>query len=349
VHLTYRYRVKSSSGALDAQARAVTYVWNYCNDVQKQALKWGKKWPTAFDLHKLTAGSYKELGLSSGTIEATCDRYVRSRRQHRKPFLRWRNKRSLGWVPLRADYVRRAGKDAFRVNGRTWRVFMSRALPDGKICDGGSFSRDAKGNWFLNISIEIPQPDTRQAGVPIGIDLGLSEFATLSTGETIANPRHYAALQTKLGVAQRARHKRRTSAIHIKIANSRRDFHHKLSSRITREFAYVAVGNVGAARLSQTHLAKSVKDAGWSAFRNMLAYKSIANGAIYEEVEERFTSQVCSSCGALPDSRPKGIADHGMRRWTCSECGASHDRDVNAALNILARSGYRAPAEGAGL
>src|SRR6185312_679304 len=98
-----------------------------------------------------------------------------------------------------------------------------------------------------------------------------------------------------------------------------------------------------------THLAKSVKDAGWSAFRNMLAYKSIANGAIYEEVEERFTSQVCSSCGALPDSRPKGIADHGMRRWTCSECGASHDRDVNAALNILARSGYRAPVEGAGL
>lgn len=78
----------------------------------------------------------------------------------------------------------------------------------------------------------------------------------------------------------------------------------------------------------------------------MLAYKAIKHGAKFEEVNESFSSQVCSSCGKLPDSRPKGIADLGIRHWVCSGCGTIHDRDVNAALNILARSGHRAPAEG---
>ncbi len=79
-------------------------------------------------------------------------------------------------------------------------------------------------------------------------------------------------------------------------------------------------------------MAKSVYDAGWSTFRSMLKYKS----AGYVEVDERFTTQICSDCGALPDSRPRGIAGLGIRAWECSECGASHDRDVNAARNILA-------------
>jgi transposase len=77
----------------------------------------------------------------------------------------------------------------------------------------------------------------------------------------------------------------------------------------------------------------------------MLAYKAVKHGAWFEEVDERFTSQVCSACGALPKSRPKGIADLGIREWVCSNCGAIHDRDTNAALNIL-RSGHRAPVEG---
>jgi putative transposase len=126
-------------------------------------------------------------------------------------------------------------------------------------------------------------------------------------------------------------------AIHLQIANSRRDFHHKLSTRIVREFDYIAVGNINAAGLAKTNMAKSVLDAGWSSFRSQLAYKAIRHGAWFEEVNESFTSQVCSCCGALPESRPKGIAGLGIRLWVCSDCGASHDRDVNAALNILRR------------
>src|SRR3981081_847668 len=85
-------------------------------------------------------------------------------------------------------------------------------------------------------------------------------------------------------------------------------------------------------------------NAGWSAFRGMLRYKATAHGAWYEEVNESFSSRVCSSCAS--ETGPKGVADLGIRSWICSECGISHDRDINSALNILFRSGHRTPVEG---
>ena len=93
----YRYRVKSLSGLLNQQSRAVNYVWNFCNDSQKHALKWGRKWPTGFDLNVLTTGSSRELGIHSGTVNATCEQYAKSRSQHRRPCLRYRGRKSLGW------------------------------------------------------------------------------------------------------------------------------------------------------------------------------------------------------------------------------------------------------------
>jgi putative transposase len=105
-----------------------------------------------------------------------------------------------------------------------------------------------------------------------------------------------------------------------------------------------AVGNVNAAGLAKTRLAKSVLDAGWSSFRYMLRYKALAHGAGYEEGNESFSSRDCSFCAS--ETGPKGVAVLGIRRWVCSECGVSHDRNVNSALNILFRSGHRTPAEG---
>ena len=337
--LVYRYRVKSLNGLLNEQSRAVNFVWNFCNDRQKDALRFGRHWHTGFDLNKLTCGASRELGIHSGTINAVCEQYAKSRSQKKRPFLRYRSRRrSLGWVPFKGRDLKREG-DAFRFAGRTFRVFNSRALPEGKIKDGSNFARDRKGNWFLNIVIDVNTmaPVARQPLRGVGIDLGLKDFATLSTGEKIAAQRIYRGAEQALAVAQRARKKRRVRAIHIKIANRRNDFHHKLSHRLVREFDYIAVGNVHAAGLARTSMAKSVLDAGWSSFRSKLAYKAVKHGAWFEEVNERFTSQVCSNCGALPDSRPKGIADLGIREWQCSDCGCVHDRDTNAALNILRR------------
>jgi len=340
-----RYRVKSLTGLLNRQSRAVNFVWNYCNDRQKDALRFGRRWHTGFDLIKLTTGSSKELGLHSGTVADVCQQYAKSRSQKKRPFLRYRGRKSLGWIPLKGRDLKREG-DAFRFAGNTFRVFYSRPLPEGKIRDGTSFSCDARGNWFLNICIETEAAALRDIKTGVGIDLGLKTFAVLSNGEVIDNQRFGRRAAEKLAKAQRANKRRQVSALHVKVANCRADAHHKSALDIVRRFDYIAVGNVSAAKLAKTRMAKSVYDASWSSFRNMLRYKAIAHGATFEEVDESLTSQVCSACGTLPASRPKGIADLGIRQWVCSDCGASHDRDVNAALNLLARSGHRAPVEG---
>lgn len=191
----------------------------------------------------------------------------------------------------------------------------------------------------MNVVIEVASQgaNARPPMRGVGIDLGLKDFATLSSGEKIEAPRIYRNAEGALALAQRARKMRRIKAIHARIANRRNDFLHKLSDRIVQQFDYVAVGNVSAARLAKTSMAKSVLDVGWSTFRNQLAYKAIKHGAWFEEVDESFTSQICSDCGAMPDSRPKGIADLGIREWQCSICGGQHDRDLNAAINILRR------------
>ena len=340
--LVYRYRVKSLNGLLNQQSRACNFVWNFCNDRQKDALRFGRRWHTGFDLNKLTAGSSKELGLHSGTVNAVCEQYAKSRSQKKRPFLRYRGQKSLGWVPFKGRELKREG-DAFRFAGNTFRIFHSRALPEGKIKDGSNFSRDSRGNWFLNIVIEVAcATETRQPVKGVGIDLGLKDFATLSTGEKIGAQRIYRGAEAALAVAQRAGKKKRVKAIHAQIANCRSDFHHKLSTRLVKEFDYIAVGNINVAGLAKTSMAKSVLDAGWSSFRTQLAYKAVKHGVWFEEVSEAFSSQVCSDCGALPNSRPKGIADLGIRNWVCSDCGCAHDRDVNAAKNILNRFGSRA-------
>ncbi|WP_175764269.1 RNA-guided endonuclease InsQ/TnpB family protein [Burkholderia ambifaria] len=269
--LVYRYRVKSLNGLLNKQSRAVNYVWNFCNDTQKHALKWSKKWPTGFDLNVLTTGSSKALGIHSGTINATCEPYAKSRSQHRRPYLRYRGGKSLGWVPLKGRDLKREG-DAFRFAGNTFRVFHSRALPEGKIKDGTTFAQDARG--------------------------------------------------------------------------TRADFQHKLALDLVRRFDYIAVGNVSAVKLARTRMAKSVYDASWSSFRNKLRYKAIAHGATFEEVDESGSTQSCSACGSKDSTtRPKGIAGLRIREWACSDCGVEHDRDTNAAVNIL-RCGRASPGVG---
>ena len=348
--LVYRYRVKSLNGLLNKQARAVNFVFNYCNDRQKDALRFGRKWLSGFDLNKLTTGSSKELGIHSGTINAVCEQYAKSRSQKKRPYLRYRGKKHLGWVPLKGRDLKET-PGGFHFNGREFKVFKSRALPSGAtVKDGTNFSQDSRGNWFLNICIEVLDGVQRPIGSGIGIDLGLKDFATLSNGEAIAAPGQYRDAEKSLAVVQRAHKMRRARAIHAKTANRRNDFLHKLSTRIVLEFDLIAVGDVSAAGLAKTNMAKSVLDASWSSFRSQLAYKAVKHGAWFEEVNERLTTQTCSDCGTLPDSRPKGIAGLGIRRWVCSECGGLHDRDVNAAKNILSKlvsgSGHRTPAEG---
>ena len=167
------------------------------------------------------------------------------------------------------------------------------------------------------------------------VDLGLKSFAALSNGQTVQAQQFYRDLETTLAVSQRAGNKQRTRAIHAKIANRRKDFLHKLSTRLVKEYGVIFVGNVNAAGLAKTNMAKSVLDAGWSAFRTQLQYKGDSAGSWVREVNESYSTQECSCCHAR--TGPKGLEGLGVRQWTCSGCGALHDRDTNAALNIRAR------------
>jgi IS605 OrfB family transposase len=334
--MVFRYRVKSLSGLLNEQARTVNFVWNYCNDRQKDALRFGRPWLTGFDLNVLTTGSSKELRLHSGTINAVCEQYAKSRAQKKRPFLRYRGRKASGWVPLKGRDLKREG-DAFRFAGHTFRVFNSRPLPEGKIKDGTNFSRDSRGYWYLNIVVDVAVSDRRLPVREVGVDLGLHALAKQSDGKTLEAPQFYRNAQAALATAQRAHKTRRVKAIHAMVARRRRDFLHKATTKLVRQYDLIAVGNVNAAALAQTRMAKSVLDAGWTSFRQMLAYKAVKHGAWFAEVDERFTTQLCSHCGAMPDARPKGIAGLGIREWQCSDCGTFHDRDINAAINILRR------------
>jgi putative transposase len=294
-------------------------------------------------LNVLTTGSSKELGIHSGTVNATCEQYAKSRSQGKRPYLRYRGRRTLGWVPLKGRDLKREGT-AFRFAGHTFRVFHSRPLPDGKIKDGTNFAQDARGHWFLNIAIEVPDAPARPIERAIGIDLGLKEFATLSNGETLPNVRYGHRAAEKLAKAQRARkHKRHLAKLHAKVANARADFQHKEALKLVRRFDLIRVGNVSPSKLAKTKMAKSVCDASWSSFRDKLRYKAIAHGVLFEEVNEALSSVTCSVCGAR--SGPSGLKGLRIREWTCSACGCGHDRDVNAALNIL-RCGRASPVVG---
>jgi len=334
--LTYRYRVKGTSGAraLERMARAVNQVWNFCGGAQEHARRHNQRWPSWVTLTGLTAGTSKDLGLHSDTVQAVCKEWAKSRdAARRRP--RWRAsrgaKKALGWVPFQAARAIKLDGDAAIFLKRRYRLWLSRPV-DGKVkC--GCFAQDARGRWYLNLQVEAPEGAPKEEGPEVGIDLGLKDLAALSTGEKIANPKHYAREEAALAKAQRAGRKRRVKAIHAKIANRRKHELHWISTRLVRSHRKIVVGNVSAAKLAKTDMAKSVLDAGWSTLRQQLRYKAMRHGVEYVEVDERYSSRLCSACGAR--SGPKGIAQLGVRSWVCHSCGVEHDRDTNAALNIL--------------
>jgi IS605 OrfB family transposase len=170
----------------------------------------------------------------------------------------------------------------------------------------------------------------------VGIVLGLKDVATTSEGERLENAKHYHHFEKALGQAQRAKKKSRVKAIHAKIKNRRKDSLHKFSTKLVEGHAAIFIGNVKSHQLAKTRLGKSVLDAGWFMLKTMLEYKCASAGIVFEEIDEKYTTQTCSSCGEKPPERPRGIAGLGIREWRCGSCGEHHDRDINAAKNILA-------------
>jgi len=221
-------------------------------------------------------------------------------------------------------------------------VRWSRTLPSAP--SSVTVIRDAAGRFFASFVVHAAADPLPQTGAECGIDLGLEHFAVLDDGTKISSPRFLRRAEKKLKKAQQALARKQKSSAnrekararvareHARVADARRDFHHKLSTAIIRDNQAVYVEDLAVAGLGRTRLAKSVHDAGWSAFVAMLEYKARLYGREFRRVG-RFepTSQVCSACGVKDGPKPLHV-----RAWTCGACGISHDRDINAAKNIAA-------------
>lgn len=260
----YRFRIKDKHGAeLCRQARAVSFVWNWCQDAQLNALRWNKKWPSGFDLSNLAAGASKELGLLATTINTVCIQYAQSRLQHKRRTLRWRGAKSLGWIPARDKTIRFDG-EAFAFGGVRYFAWLTRPLEKGQTFGVSSFSQDSRGRWYINLLVKDAPTAPSPGWSSVGIDLGLKDLIATSAGEKVEAPRWFRKQQERIATAQRACKKRQVRSLRAGVANRRADHLHKLSHRLVQEHGAIFVGNVNSAKLAKTKMAKSVLDAGWS-------------------------------------------------------------------------------------
>ncbi|GAA2647887.1 RNA-guided endonuclease InsQ/TnpB family protein [Nonomuraea recticatena] len=207
-------------------------------------------------------------------------------------------------------------------------------------------SRDPDGRWYVSLAVDVTDPDQAQAtGAVVGVDLGVKDFMVTSDGQKIANPGSLAKRQRNLaryqrrmarkakGSANRAKAKAKVARAHRKVRASRADFLHKTSTRLVRAHDVIVIEDLAVKNMVRNRsLAKAISDCGWGTFRRMLAYKTAAYGRHLIVVDRWFpSSKTCSGCGHL-----LATLSLSTRTWQCPSCGTRHDRDVNAAKNILA-------------
>lgn len=203
--------------------------------------------------------------------------------------------------------------------------------------------KDASGRYFASFVVAVDDEPMPEMDTEVGIDLGLATFVVLSNGKSVDSPKFFRRAERRLRKAQqhlsrkqkgsknRAKARIKVARAHAKIRAARLDFAHKQSTAIIRENQAVYVEDLCVKGLAQTRLAKSVHDAGWSIFTRLLEEKATRYGRHFSKVDRWFpSSQLCSACGRIDGLKPLSV-----RSWTCP-CGAEHDRDLNAARNILA-------------
>jgi IS605 OrfB family transposase len=348
--LTLHLRMKDKhAGFLRAQAREVNFVWNYSQDLALQVLRREKRFMSAYDMAPFTKGASKEgISLHSQTIQGVSEEYCLKRKQFKRTKLRWRasygKKRSLGWIPFKESAITyRNGQVIYQ--GKPLSLWDSYGLKSYEL-GSGSICEDARGRWYLNVTVKVAQwstnpeyqEDTQENGVPrtaVGIDLGLKDLLVASNGYKVQTEQFYRKAEEQLAVAQRANKKSRVKAIHAKVANKRKDMNHKESTALVRQHSAIFVGNVSSSGLAKTSMAKSVLDAGWSQLRTMIKYKCDNAGVWFDEVNESYSTQECSCCGSR--TGPKGSEGLSIRTWECSVCNTLHDRDTNSATVIRNR------------
>jgi len=194
-------------------------------------------------------------------------------------------------------------------------------------------SRTQTGKWFVSFSCEVEPSPLLFNELEVGVDMGLTTFATFSDGAQIPNPRFFKREQKALARAQRSKRKKVVARVHERIANKRRNFAHQWSKRVVDKYGTICAEDLNIKNMlvrgAFPHLSKSIADAAWGSFLACIAYKAENAGRVFKQVNPVYTSQDCFVCGART---PMPLS---TRTYRCGECGLVLDRDLNAAKNIL--------------
>ena len=342
---TLKVRIRDKHAKLLCRmARGVNYVWNYGNAFARHEWKAKRKfvrYAGPGGLADQTSGVAKELGLHSATVQKVCTQLDLSKRHHKKAWLRFRGKKTLGWVPFTGVSIELVD-GGFRFMKQHFQVWDSYGLGQYEAKDG-SLVQDAHGHWFLCVPVEMDGLGLPESKEAVALDLGLKDAAVASDGQKLF-AKWYHGIQAKLAVAQRAHKKGRARALHAKAKNQRQDALHKFSTALVKQYGAIYVGDVCTEFLIKFS-PKSTLDAGHGILKSQFRYKSQQASRTFGEVSEKWTTQTCSECFAI--AGPKGRAGLNEREWLCPDCGAFHDRDINAARNILALAlGHEHPVGG---
>jgi IS605 OrfB family transposase len=326
---------KKQEATLEEWLPILTSIWNWAIRKIELDAQGGIYYYSCHDFQNLLAGASKTLSVPSHTIQGILSRAHMSwkrcyQKLANKPRLKG-NRNRLNNIPFPDPINTPAGnKIKLRYLGTV--RYHKQTLPHGKI-KRGHIVRRASG-WYLCLCIEAEPPAIpKLKAYTVGIDPGYKHLITLSTGEKVAHPNELQKNKKRLAQAQRSHNNKLVSRLHERIANQRKDRNHKLSRRLVAESQTIVFSKDNLHGLSRSGFGKSVESASHGQLRSMLSYKCRAGGREYIEVPSKGSTRVCSTCGA--STGPTGRAELKVRQWTCSACGAHHDRDVNAAINTL--------------
>jgi putative transposase len=362
VQVRYRYRLYPTPGQQRALARVfgcARVVYNDCLRVRDECHARGEKISdTEVQRRVITLAKATPQRAWLGEVASVA--LVQACQDARRAYRNWfdslqgrRKGPKIGHPKLRRKRGRqsiRLTRNGFALHGdRLYvakvgdiRVAWSRGLPS--VPSSVTVIRDSDDRYYASFVVQRPATPLPACDREIGIDLGLASLVVTSGGEAVANPRFYRSAQRRLrraqrvlsrrqeGSANRVKARRRVAVVHRKVREARLDHAHKVALRLVRDNQAVYAEDLCTSGLARTRLAKSVTDAGWSLLLRCIEEKAARYGRTFAKVG-RFepTSQVCSACGVKDGPKPLAV-----RTWTCAACGAVHDRDVNAARNILA-------------
>ncbi|GJF25035.1 RNA-guided endonuclease InsQ/TnpB family protein [Streptomyces sp. HO565] len=364
MQLRYNYRAYPDAPQRRALARAfgcARVVWNDCLRARKQAHTAGLPYVTSAELSRVRITQAKRTEERAWLADVSAVVLQQSLRDldaaYKNFFDSLKGKRAGRKAGPPRYKSKKDTRQSIRLNanafsltddGRVYvakvgslRVKWSRRLPAAPT--SLTVVKDSRGRYFLSFVVDAEPDILAPVETETGLDLGLSTFAVLSDGRKIDSPRFLRRAEKKLrrlqrelsrkqkGSKNRVKARIKVARQHAKVADRRRDWHHKASTQIIRDNQAVFVEDLAVSGLCRTRLAKSVHDAGWAAFVGMLEYKAVKHGRTFATVDRAFpSSQICSACGFRDGPKPLHV-----RRWTCGACGTVHDRDHNAARNVL--------------